>query len=34
MMAREPDRELGAAYGAAMRALVFDPLGASRRLLD
>jgi len=31
---REPDRELGAAYDAAMQALVFDPLGMSRTTFD
>lgn len=31
---REPNRELGAAYDAAMQALVFDPLGMSRTTFD
>lgn len=31
---REPDRELGAAYDAAMQALVFDPLGMSDTTFD
>ena len=31
---REPERELGAAYDAAMQALVFDPLGMSHTTFD
>jgi len=31
---RSPDRELGAAYDAAMQSLVFDPLGMSRTTFD
>jgi CubicO group peptidase (beta-lactamase class C family) len=31
---QQPDRELGAAYDAAMQALVFDPLGMSRTTFD